>query len=44
MNDTADKVVVNLRLNNKKISKSRSFEYKTKMIGRTLANNYTLDA
>lgn len=28
MNDTADEIVVNLRLNNKTISKSKSFEYK----------------
>ena len=44
MNDTADEIVVNLRLNNKTISKSKSFEYKKKMIGRTLANNNTLEA
>ena len=34
----------NNRINNNKTITSKSFEYKTKIIGRTAANNNTLDA
>ena len=34
----------NYRVNNKKIATGKYFEYKTKIIGRTLDNNSRLDA
>ena len=39
VNDDANKIVANYRINNNKTTISRSFEYKTKVIKRTPANN-----
>ena len=39
MNVDANEIVANCRINNKKTTTSRSFEYKTKIIKRTPANN-----
>ena len=42
MND-ANEIVAYLRLSNNKTTKSKSFEWKTKIIEKTSANNNTLD-
>ena len=42
VNDDATEIVANHRLNNK-IAKSKSFVYKTKIIGRAAANNDELN-
>ena len=39
VNDDANEIVANYRINNNKTTISRSFEYKTKVIKRTPANN-----
>ena len=43
MTDAADKIAGNLRFKNNKTTKSKSFEFKTKMIWRTRANNEKLN-
>ena len=39
VNDDANEIVANYRINNNKTTVSRSFEYKAKVIKRTPANN-----
>ena len=39
VNDDANEIVANYRINNNKTTISRSFEYKAKVIKRTPANN-----
>ena len=43
MNDNADEIVTSYKINNSKITTSRCFEYKAKIIGSTLANVNRLD-
>ena len=43
VNNDANEIAANCRLNNSKTTTSKSYEYTTKKIGRTLANNNTLD-
>ena len=43
MNDATNEIAANRKLNNNKPTASKSFEYKTKIIGRTPANINTLD-
>ena len=43
MTDAADKIAGNLRFKNIETTKSKSFEFKTKMIWRTRANNEKLN-
>ena len=42
VNDEANEIVTNRRLNNKETAASKYFKYKTKIIGRTAANTCVL--
>ena len=44
VNADATEIVANYRINNSKVTTSRSFEYKTKIIKRKPANNNILSA
>ena len=43
MNDATNKLIANYNANNNKTTTSKSFEYKTKIIGSTPGNSYILD-